>query len=669
MMKGTIMKEKENKQIILTLGVAFLAGMIPIIFSLFRGVGWEANDDPAIAWFLSRGNNWSLFQSKILCWFFRVLYRHFGTIEWWAVMTLAVIYASTVVFLYMVYRKRDLFFSIIMSIVLSALVWLVFLRAINFTRTAFIASMAGSVLIVQALYDTSKRRLCMCEVVVGYLFLIYGTMIRRQCGILAVGYLAVIASVYFFKDSFRLNTQWFVRRITKLVIVIAAPVIVFAAIGFNNILLADEQSAYVKYNNYRSTFSDFYAQFPTWDKAEKEYTDLGISYDGYRYFDDLSEDTDMFSTEKLEKLATLKNNKRNVKDIAIELKDVLKNRLYNSWQILYAVLVVEILLVILYGKMIEIVVVADFYMAIVYIINAWISHFYARVFEPIAFGALIACILIVNVENSRKQWKIFSLNGVAVAFLLTSVMGYTTMCQIRERPVINLSSPWSKMIELKERRIEYMDAINADGSRVYLFPLGNAPIWWTSAYGFWEVQPTNYCTNMFCLGGWDARAPYNIERLKSYGIDNPMKALYEKSYVYSTYSPVILEYLQKTYDSEITVCGNSFIKDCLLVQYTTKISDNNIKEISDSICLEIMMNSDEEAFNVSGTITGNYANIQELYCNVTLFGKRYTYRIGLNDDDIYGKMYGATDRDLVKNMTFFGKLSNGEFVEIPYIAK
>ena len=101
----------------------------------------------------------------------------------------------------------------------------------------------------------------------------------------------------------------------------------------------------------------------------------------------------------------------------------------------------------------------------------------------------------------------------------------------------------------------------------------------------------------------------------------------------------------------------------------TTFSDNNIKEISDSICLEIMMNSDEEAFNVSGTITGNYANIQELYCNVTLLGKRYTYRIGLNDDDIYGKMYGATDRDLVKNMTFFGKLSNGEFVEIPYIAK
>lgn len=166
------MKIKNCNLVVKPIVYAMSSACIPILFSMFRGLGWEKNDDIMIAWFLSRGDHWCLFQAKLLCNIFGRLYETCRIIDWWSVMTIATIYIALSVILYVVYRKEDNRLKVISSIVIELVVWCTTLRCLNFTRTAFIISFAGITLIYQSVMDKTKKKLFWSEIIFGIFFTI-----------------------------------------------------------------------------------------------------------------------------------------------------------------------------------------------------------------------------------------------------------------------------------------------------------------------------------------------------------------------------------------------------------------------------------------------------------------------------------------------------------------
>ena len=651
------MKIKNCNLVVKPIVYAMSSACIPILFSMFRGLGWEKNDDIMIAWFLSRGDHWCLFQAKLLCNIFGRLYETCRIIDWWSVMTIATIYIALSVILYVVYRKEDNRLKVISSIVIELVVWCTTLRCLNFTRTAFIISFAGIALIYQSVMDKTKKKLFWSEIIFGTFFLLYGTMLRLQCGIIALGYLLLILSGGVIKDILKKRDHWYKRKGINIILICIMPLVFVIHIAINNVMLTDEQKEYKEYNSYRSDFFDFKSLFPPYYSALEEYQRIGISEMEYDYFPYLTEDTDMFTMEKLSKLSKMKGNNRRIKDVFDEIQNMLFDSNYNSWMILLLVVIIQVGIVMLNHSMLINILILDSILTVVVMANAWMSHFVPRVFEPVVAGTLIMSIIMV--EESVKMKSLLCTYSIVI-----SVIAYIVFCQyINKMPIMDGVQPWIIVDNHQQVSNRYLELINEDKENIYIFPLEGAPAWWTTAYKFGDVMPIGYCENMFCLGGWDARAPYNKERLKKYGISNPMKALFERNDVYSVYDPDILAYLRENYEHGMTASGIRLCYGILYVQYTKHIDITNIQEENDATIVITQVSNRDNRLYIHGKIEGAFAKDTELFCNVSTMNQTYTYKLGVNNqNEILGVLYDVPDQEL--EIIYFEKTDTGNYKKI-----
>ena len=207
------------------------------------------------------------------------------------------------------------------------------------------------------------------------------------------------------------------------------------------------------------------------------------------------------------------------------------------------------------------------------------------------------------------------------------------------------------------------------------FPIYGNPISLDMAYEMWEPRPVDYCPNAFDLGGWGARMPYKQAQLKENNIENPVEALIEKPNAYSGYYRFLLDFLRNHYDKNITASRVDDISDFSLVQYTKPVKDKDIREgtgvSADIGAFEFQTMDGENTWKLSGRFYDLPQDYEELYCNVTVKGTRYTYRLSLQEKNFFaGYFYGipADFNPAEGNVTIFAKNTQGRYESLVKVA-
>lgn len=194
-----------------------------------------------------------------------------------------------------------------------------------------------------------------------------------------------------------------------------------------------------------------------------------------------------------------------------------------------------------------------------------------RISDGIAF-VLIVYLTYSILEGRLKQNKIENRSiqiiyiGVYIAVLTFSArtlyLKYD-VCFLRTTIIRDVNS------EERGRLRDTLDEIGSRKENIYLLSCrGGVPsLSKTGAFRFFQHIPDDFTSNIYYLFGGQIRQPYHINELKAAGINNPMRALFEKDNVYSDYDEEVLLYLKSNYGEDIEMKIVEEINGYQIVKY------------------------------------------------------------------------------------------------------
>ena len=616
-----------------------------------RGLVWEVNDDAVISYIFTF-DDYSVLQWRLLSLALHKLYTLFPGTDWWVVCSVFALWAGSAASLYVIFHRYPFWYSVFFSGVFFSLLWFTGIQSINFTRTAVIVSMGGILLIADSVFSCKTKSIHFVPIIIGCILFLFGASIRENSAILALGYLAVIGFIRLISNSFSFSRKWFAANFHRIALLCAVAILFFAARGMNLSLLTPEQSAYRDYNNLRAYIQDYPYNYPAYTQIAEECTSMGISESAYDLFINwISEDTEVFSINKLERIVGFSEN--NTYYSSTVFSKLVENSLIPS-----VVMCVTVFSLFLFKKKnwiknISVLLFSIFVSAVL----SLSGRFPVRVYLCVLWLAFLSCAflsgwdwkdenqsffehaLISPVSIISRHSKLFSTILIAVCLICSLISikhEYSNILYDRQNGI-----SYVKQIERGQFR-QVVEAVDKDPSHIYIFDIIANPAKIADAFNFGEPYPVSFCTNLFTLGGWDARHPYKVELLKDYGITNPMRALYERTDVYSAYSERILNYLRSDYDSTITCTQVGTLGSAPLVQYTALIPDSLITEYSGSPVVIDQLELKEDGLLSLCASTEADDRERIFYANMTLNGQRLTYRLSYSQGNLSGTFYDAT---------------------------
>ena len=638
---------------------AILVSILFVSISGWVGFHWELNDDPAFAFLLSRYNNdYSPFQGRVLSIVLHFLYVNLPIIDWWAVTSVFAIWLSALVCLYLIYRRYPEPCAGCISCVMLTILWIVAFMHMNFTRTAIAVAIAGALLTADGVLLGKTGKINFVKLVIGCFLLLFGGSIRRQCALIALGFLAVIALTRFLADHFSISVEWIKEHIAQGVSLCLVALIVFGASSVRQLMLTPAQKAYEKYNQIRSAIQDYKNNYPSFYEAEKEYLEAGMDLSDYdMFFFYFSEDTDNLSEDELEAVTKLKEEKRSLSELPGALRD---NR-----ELLQIAVILIILLVLTNWKKILHMLGPVVLAVICCIYLAWEGRFPSRVLATIVLSTVFSLLFVMGDDEPSRNHLFGQFTSIIRSGSITWKKAYTMLLTVVyvvaallsldliKNDLIYNKTYLTPTESINERHKNVLDVIDKDDDRIYLFDIIAVPASMSSAFSFWEAKPTEYCENYFYLGGWDARHPYYVALLEQQGITNPTRALFEHPAVCTTYSPRILNYLQCKYNSRITASKIDVLNGMSIIQYSAPVDDSVIGESADTtVQINEFHYSDANSIDswyISADVNADKAEDGVFYCSVTVNGARRTFRLKHEGDILSAYFLGLKQDFNVEN--------------------
>lgn len=645
-----------------------IISIISVVIMIFFGISYETNDDWAIAWQLSGRDDGlstflSPFLSKIIAFFYR--YRD---ISWWLLFTLFLISCCLFTIYYYISTKYQGTIKWILLIISFFCVWISSIQNVNFTRTAILVTICGCLWVAEYMDIGANIRLLL-----GVLLIVTGAMIRYQAA-LAVMPIFIISLFVIWRNNLRVK----LRIINAMVLIIALLMLLEMANGLYWKGMP-EWEKYLEYNYQRGMIQDYKERFPKWEEGSKEYRNIGfLPGDEQMILQEwFSEDTDVFSLEHLSKMLELKDNSLKLKDGLVFFSESLVGVPTFGIYLMIAIL----LLYKASPKSKIYMLILTTYILILILFFSLKGRILERVSEPLIMSGVFFGIWIGGREHLNFKNGVFlEINNLVT---LKKYRVYLTTCILVSfsfiifgKDLISIPKTFSiPHIDngMDENARQEMDYMNKNVDNIYILPATVHN--WDKSFGIWERIRKGYCDNVFFLGGWEARAPYNVKKLKKLGIENPAKSLVELPNVYSAYSDMVWLYLKKHYGDEITCSRiDSFhgVNDNSVVKYTLPVLKEDIpdKQITDIYLQQFEVQCIDQ--NYGRLISGNVIekNMTELYYNVEVGPKTYTYRLKLDEEgEFYAFLYnfeniynlGITESYL------WGCFENGEKALLGYI--
>lgn len=655
---------------------ALLISLGYIGISVVLGLQWETNDDPAIAILLSReDNDYSPFQWRLLSIFLHSLYIKLPVIDWWAVCSVVSIWLCAFVTVLVIFRRFDRTQAAIILLPVLVMLWFTALYRVNFTRTAAVVSMAGSLLIADSVFDEEVKRSQWILYCAGILLMLLGASIRKQSAMIALGFLAVIGLLGLVRDHFRVSVKWFHNHLRQIVMLCMAAAAFFGACVIHDQILTPEQEQYIEYNRKRSSIQDYSSLYPEYEEAADEYAAAGINQSAYDLlFGWTSEDTEVFTNDVLDQVIQLRTMETSISGGT----SVLQNHKLITFLAITLILLVSLNRK--YGFVSALAVVGMAVLLCAYL--CFEGRFPVRVYMSVLWSAVSAGVFLAGKraeptaerdtycepeERNGENWIKRRISAVLIlGCVMNGGLGLWRICNcvaVDHNPAV--------MARDESERIynrQLCDLIEEDREHLYIFDMGNQIASLNSSFSFWEPKPTKYGDNRFCLGGWNARHPYRLELMERYGFDNPMRALFERTDVYSTYSLQLLRHLRNSYGCRMSVSEVAELNGIPLVQYTFALDDRHlILDESTTVVLDEFSYRDDrqtDAWYISAMVDSNESDSRTFFCNITVNGLRYTYQLDYEEGVISGYLYEIGEHFNVESadIRFFEKIDGSYYV-------
>lgn len=664
-----------NKKII----ISFLLTIASIFIMFLMGASYETNDDWSIALQLSRGEvNVSSFQSPYLALLISKIYLVFPSLPWWGILAFcgaaSLLWVSYSIILSMCKgAKKYLFLFSIFSII-----WSVGIKQVNFTRTAILFTIAGCLLCTMYLCILGGK----FDFLLGIVCIALGGMIRFQAALVAIPFfLSTNLFCYIYSErKDKPKFSWILGG--------AAPILILLCLYvFNNVYYNNntEWKDYQDYNYKRGLIQDYTDRYPSWEEASEQYKKMGLKEHDetlfiYKWF---SEDTEVFNEKVLEDIISLSNSHINLKEALSNVFQQLKSNIIFWMLAIWGIYIFvefkkRILLPLILIDIGGIGIITYFSIqgrvqnrvTESVLLCALYSLLYIYIFMSARYRSedsnLSLVITTYNIENNQK--KKLNRNSISILSLMFSFLVIILLYNSIEYNLKNMHIPYfdEGKNEIVREKTDYIDSTK---ERIYFLTVLSDD--WDKGFNMWENVPVGYCDNAFFLGGWSARTPDNIKRLRDLDIGNPVRALFEKENCYTIYDNDIFEFLKRHYNLNMTCTRVDNFNDdnnTSIVQYTEpkdkpKKIDKSVSKISINVSEYCEIDQ-----NGGWTIDGNLdftksTEYRSLYCNVKVGNNLYSYRLNYEEGHFAGDLYNLNDlvEEGISEIYLIGETSSNEF--------
>ncbi len=699
-------------------GVDWQAVLLSSLFvgvMLLMGPSFDTDDDAIIAWQLSGGaGSISPVISPYLSMAVSSLYRWFPRLAWWTILRFAGVWLFLAVMISQIRREyggvnddvsvnvnggakgaaNDGAERILLYGILFAASWLVFLKRMNFTRTAAAFALAGIVLCLRYIFSgVQGERVKMRTCAAGVALFVLGCMIRFHAGLMVLPFPFVILFLHRWlsgKEATGKGTagKGKLRTVSRTVCVSAVLLtgaVVFLGIA-NNLFWAlhPEWEEYQTQNGLRAGITDHAGLYPAWEEAEEDYRKAGLEYeedlDLYLSYGGYTGDPDVYRPEVLRSVRQMAGTHMSLSErILASLRESM--RVLTEGKSIFWVLLLCLIVLWREGRK-----------SLPYFAALWgtafaMLFFFAfrgrivlRVWEPVLMGVLTMGIFVpAAAERSGTVRTSASAARTGIRKGIRSARA-GTRCAVCFAAALILMFPTGIVSDLLHMRLPRIsdgrdgfsraraEYIQSTPERIYLLsrPLFHPPPD-PGPFGMWEAIPEDCLKNYFALSNWDSNIPVHQSGLEELGITNPVKALIERTDTYSEFmDDKTFRFLRRHYGSGIT-CSfvDEFPDGGAVLQYTAPIGTDAVwleekeqaeeNERAEAVILRSEADSRYQvpAWNMEGRIDGwaDAGECEALYCDMRKAnGEEYTFRLAFEEDGSFHAFFYDVDEEWMREV-------------------
>lgn len=509
---------------------------------IFCQPAYETNDDFGMGVIAIGGygtdSSHLIFSNILLGWILKLFYLIIPVINWYIVLqyiAVAVCYSVVETF---IENKRGNLAASITCILLWIFVIYDEIRFIQFTRTAYLLSIVGFLLLVESCRDEKKS-----NAIIGYILITIGFLYRPQCFWLTAIYIAGFLFSYLFGSKKTIVKEYVIRF--AFIFILTGSLFLMDKLVYS---VDEGWKEYTNYNQARAEVLDY--GFPDYETNREKYEEIGVSPNDILTMSQWTlNDTDIITSDLLKSIGNIKEERLITFDeIKTNLFSFCKSEKNNN---LFWISIIGIFLL-FYNKRKMLGVVICFISTILF------SYLYyvGRVLPRVEFGIWIAIICIVSyqlikdneyVKTSRKESikkVIIKKAGKAMALVIACLCILMNALSMRESNLYDNSvTNFINYMSENDNNVYMLDILTFTGT--------------CYSYKPYLSVDKKFLGNFIFSGGCESGSPLLDNKVKELGLDNPIKdLLYKDNMYYVTNRDIgnLLIFLQEHYD--ISVVAN-----------------------------------------------------------------------------------------------------------------
>lgn len=495
------------------------------LFFYFVTPHFQTNDDPVIMEFASgarigQPSEYLMYINVIIGKFLQILYLNFPGINWYPVFFYLIHFISMTTILYCFLLRKKNIYGFLIYLLLFSFLELYHLANLQFTTTAFIAGLAGFILLLTFLDERGKK---FYLPIAGSIILItISGLIRRNVFYLLLGLSAVV-----FGFKFLERKSW---RIPIILIII---VLLFGLLGFlnDNYYNKDKDwSFYLEYNKYMAKM----ISYPYFGYSENRdiYSRAGWSENDVTLFKLwFFCHPEVYSLNNIKYVSSNVKISRGAEETFTTLKESFSRMDLRLKWFTGSFLIIAILL--LKKDKNKYLFSVIFTSLIISIYLSYLGRLTNWVFSPIIFfTAATAAFFLCNDEISDR-FKILR-NIILKSTILVVCMALVTVGFI-------FTANDSKINLTKQRELEQVIQKLSDEDKIYVIQ-GGANL--EDKVIFFSMPQKKEYLDMVQLG-WMINTPFYYKTLEKYSIDDIYEAIVDRDDVYVICAQSVTEILKK----------------------------------------------------------------------------------------------------------------------------
>lgn len=493
----------------------FLNVLFLLIYITIFKPYYETNDDIGMQTIIAGVHGESsahiVYQNIIFGKVVRIFSELCPQINWYMLFMYGMIFSAFWAIVFVILKSIDGNQGILASVFLLTVLGGQYYVVFQWTRTAAILAIGGSILLLWSVERAETKRQKIIGMIVGSILVILGSMIRFDMLFMCLALIAGIAFLDIYR-LFRTNEKKAAGRCLKqyfLLVGILGVVVVGLKVFDHQVYAGNpEWSDYLRYNQLRSELWDF--GFPDYEDNQALYEELGISKKDLEYFQTWNMDKSEVTIEMMQKLADAKVGKTINAEFLGEFFKSYPWSLFKL-QIFPWVLVLVVLNV--YWKR-ENKMLLLYQMIMLMVLELYLFCI-GRSGLPRVDSCVLSCVLVsfLYTLEPKAEYKLkreYLTCGIVI-LLICNVFSYR-------------DNIFREEIDSTKAHA-FFQSLTKSKHNLYVVTMGATPYRYSTDYAFWEAPQKGDHKNVYYTGGWETNMPTKNEMLERYQVEN----VYEES--------------------------------------------------------------------------------------------------------------------------------------------